>query len=113
MTSSTIESATGLGHIGSVRMLDPPHTQENYLLREMAYGVARRHSDKLRRLAVILGLLLPIALLPVAAMTGGVAAFALALVVAVSGSAGIVIERWLFFAEAQHTVTLYYGAKAA
>jgi len=96
-----------------VRMLDPPHTQDNYLLTEMAYGVARKHSDKLRRLAVILGLLLPIALLPVAAMTGGAAAFALALLTAVSGSAGIVIERWLFFAEAQHTVTLYYGAQAA
>ena len=113
VTSSTVESATGLGHIGSVRMLDPPHTQENYLLREMAYGVARKHSDKLRRLAVVFGLLLPIAILPLAAMTGGAAAFTLALVTAVSGSAGIVIERWLFFAEAQHTVTLYYGSRAA
>ncbi len=25
---------------------------------------------------------------------------------------GLVIERWLFFAEAKHTVTLYYGAEA-
>ena len=25
---------------------------------------------------------------------------------------GILIERWLFFAEATHTVTLYYGAEA-
>jgi DMSO reductase anchor subunit len=24
----------------------------------------------------------------------------------------LVIERWLFFAEAKHTVTLYYGAVA-
>jgi DMSO reductase anchor subunit len=23
--------------------------------------------------------------------------------------AGVVIERWLFFAEARHVVTLYYG----
>ena len=36
----------------------------------------------------------------------GVVAAALAV-----GSAGLglVIERWLFFAEAKHTVTLYYG----
>ena len=26
---------------------------------------------------------------------------------------GIVAERWLFFAQAKHTVTLYYGAGTA
>jgi DMSO reductase anchor subunit len=26
---------------------------------------------------------------------------------------GVLVERWLFFAEAKHTVTLYYGASAA
>ncbi len=31
----TAEDATGLGAIGRVRPLDPPHTQQNYLLREM------------------------------------------------------------------------------
>jgi DMSO reductase anchor subunit len=25
---------------------------------------------------------------------------------------GLIAERWLFFAEAKHTVTLYYGAAA-
>jgi len=111
--TSTIENATGLGHIGSVRMLDPPHTQDNYLLTEMGYRVARKHADKLRRLAVVFGVLLPLALLPVAAVTSGMAAVAFVLAAAISGSVGTVIERWLFFAEAQHTVTLYYGAKAA
>ena len=28
-----------------------------------------------------------------------------------SGMTGIFIERWLFFAEARHTVMLYYGAR--
>jgi sulfite dehydrogenase (quinone) subunit SoeC len=28
---------------------------------------------------------------------------------AMSQCAGMLIERWLFFAEATHTVTLYYG----
>ena len=34
---------------------------------------------------------------------------------AISASAGILIERWLFFADATHTVALYYrgGANAA
>jgi len=25
----------------------------------------------------------------------------------------VLVERWLFFAEARHTVTLYYGASTA
>jgi len=38
---STPETATGLGDLGIVRLLEPPHTQSNYLLHEMAYRVAR------------------------------------------------------------------------
>ena len=26
---------------------------------------------------------------------------------------GVLVERWLFFAEAKHVVTLYYGATTA
>jgi DMSO reductase anchor subunit len=32
---------------------------------------------------------------------------------AVSASNGVLIERWLFFAEAKHAVTLSYGAREA
>src|SRR5262249_45543446 len=39
----TAEAATGLGSLGPVRPLDPPHTQPNYVMREMGYQVARRH----------------------------------------------------------------------
>ena len=53
---STPESATGLGAFGLVRMVEPPHTQTNYLLSEMGFVVARRHARKLRRLAYALGL---------------------------------------------------------
>jgi len=31
----------------------------------------------------------------------------------IGGMLGILTERWLFFAEARHTVTLYYGDRAA
>ncbi|MGC8468553.1 MAG: dimethyl sulfoxide reductase anchor subunit family protein [Acetobacteraceae bacterium] len=103
--ASTIESATGLGRWGKVRPLDPPHTEENYLLREMGYRVARKHAAKLRRIA--LGLLFA---LPLALIAAGLAAdAALPLVLAVAcAAAGVLVERWLFFAEATHTVTLYY-----
>jgi hypothetical protein len=32
------------------------------------------------------------------------------LIAALSAMLGVLIERWLLFAEATHTVTLYYGA---
>ena len=40
----TPESATGLGHLGLVRMVEPPHTQTNYLLSEMGYVIGRKHA---------------------------------------------------------------------
>ena len=36
----------------------------------------------------------------------------LAVLAAMSALIGALIERWLFFAEARHTVMLYYGAEA-
>ena len=39
-------------------------------------------------------------------------AFVAALAV-ISGGAGLLVERWLFFAEAVHAVSLYYGTDAA
>jgi sulfite dehydrogenase (quinone) subunit SoeC len=37
----------------------------------------------------------------------------LALLAALLTSVGMIIERWLFFAEAKHVVTLYYGKERA
>ena len=45
---SSVMSATGLGRSGRVRMLEPPHTQANYLLREMGFRIARKHRARLR-----------------------------------------------------------------
>ena len=53
---STPETATGLGSIGKVRLLEPPHTEENYLLKKMGFTVASKHGEKLRRLALLSGL---------------------------------------------------------
>ena len=48
---STPESATGLGFIGRVRLLERPHVNENYLTSEMGFRVARKHAQKLARIA--------------------------------------------------------------
>jgi sulfite dehydrogenase (quinone) subunit SoeC len=106
---ATAESATGLGFIGPVRMLEAPHIEENYLLREMGYVVARRHAARLRRIAVGLGFALPIVLLLAGIGLGDPPAMTLFPIAAIAALLGIYIERWLFFAEATHTITLYYG----
>ncbi len=110
---SSPETATGLGHLGKVRLFEGPHTEENYLMREMGFRVARAHALKLRNYARAFGFVLPIILVLVAGYINGTVGAALALVAAVTTSVGMVIERWLFFAEAKHVVTLFYGRDVA
>jgi len=106
---STVASATGLGRRGPVRMLEPPNTEENYLLKEMGFQIARKHRLRLRLIVRIAGFLVPLLATLVALL--GLAPLLAALVAVLSAALGLVIERWLFFAEAKHTVTLYYGAE--
>jgi sulfite dehydrogenase (quinone) subunit SoeC len=109
---STVESATLLGSRGKVRLFEAPHTEENYLLKEMGFRVARQHRLRLRRIARLAAFALPALLTFLALLFGGkVGGIAAGLALA-SAVLGLVVERWLFFAEAKHTVTLYYGAEA-
>lgn len=104
-TSGTdLGSATGLGGIGKVRAFEPPHTGSNYLTREMVFTVARKHARKLRLIALGLMMVLPVLLLvlPFAHIFAALAML--------SHIAGVAVARWLFFAEAEHVVGLYYGA---
>lgn len=104
--TSTTGSATGLGKIGKVRQLEPPHTGSNYLKREMGFVVARKHAAKLRIISVILGMVVPVVLILAAlAMPGDVVILTLAVL---SHLAGMLVERWLFFAEAKHAVMTFY-----
>jgi len=105
--AGSIESATGLGALGAVRPLMPPHTEENYLQHEMGFVVARKHADKLRMIALLLGGGLPVVILVLAPASAGALAVAV-----LAHVAGMFVERWLFFAEAKHVVTLYYGEAA-
>ena len=105
--AGSVESATGLGHLGTVKPLMPPHTEENYLQHEMGFVVARKHADKLRIFALGLGGVLPIIVLLVAPASAAALGFAV-----LSHVAGMFVERWLFFAEAKHVVTLYYEGAA-
>jgi DMSO reductase anchor subunit len=107
---STPETATGLGFIGKVRLFERPHVNDNYLTREMGFAVARKHAAKLARISLVIGGIAPMLLFLVLAAAGGTCFFAAgaALIAVISHAAGMLIERWLFFAEARHAVMNYY-----
>lgn len=101
----TVGSATGLAALGRVRAFEPPHTGSNYLLREMVHVVGRRHAARLRVLALLGACLLPAGLLWLWPSAPGV------ILAALLHGLGMLAARWLFFAEAEHVVGLYYGRR--
>lgn len=110
----TIGAATGLGRFGAVRTLDAPHCRPNFVMREMGYAVARKHAAKLRRLALWLGAVIPAAALIVLLLARiEMVQPLLSGLAALSALAGVAVERWLFFAEAEHVAMLYYGRQDA
>jgi sulfite dehydrogenase (quinone) subunit SoeC len=97
--------ATGLGE--NVRMWELPHTNQNFIQKEMGFVVARKHALKLRQLALVLLLvallttILTLVITPLLAPIATIAAIAAA-----------VVERWLFFAEAEHAAMVFYSRDA-
>src|SRR5690606_18905726 len=53
--ASSAETATGLGAMGKVRLLEAPHSEANYLMKEMGFRIARKHAGTLRAAAAGLG----------------------------------------------------------
>lgn len=109
---STPKSATGLKG-ETITLLEGPHTEENYLLQEMGFKVGRKHARKLRNIVNVFGFISPVLFLMLAYLVGGTMASVACFAAAVTMSIGVITERWLFFAEARHVVTLYYGAESA
>lgn len=104
-SGTNMATATGLGNIGTVRSFEPPHTGTNYLLTEFVYVVGRKHATKLRMISLALMIVLPVLflLMPLGHI--------LALLTVLSHLVGVIISRWLFFAQAEHVVGLYYGKR--
>src|SRR5262249_5593498 len=110
---SNAGTATGLGELGRVRLFEAPHTSENYLMKEMGFRIARKHAAKLRGITVVTAFTLPLLLTLSELLVPKVLMPISATAAAVITTLGVLIERWLFFAEAKHAVTLYYGAERA
>ncbi len=112
-SQSSAATATGLGAGTTVRMIEGPHTEANYLLEEMGFQIARKHASKLRYVAIVLGFLVPAIALVGALLVEGVSPLVWLVPAVLSCTVGIATERWLFFAEAKHVVMLYYGRNHA
>ena len=104
-SGTSLATATGLGETGTVRAFEPPHTGTNYLLKEFVHVVGRKHASKLRIIALILMIGTPVALLSMPFTHW------IALVAVIAHVAGLFVSRWLFFAQAEHVVGLYYGKR--
>ena len=106
LSLSSVSSATGLGEIGEVRLLDRPHTGPNYLTKEMVHIIGRKHASRLRMISLLIGAVFPL-IVTIFAYLDFLPHIAL-FIAAILMIAGLFAERWLFFAEAEHSVSLYY-----
>lgn len=104
-SGTNMASATRIGDQGSVRAFEPPHTGTNYLLYEFVHVVGRKHAAKLRIISLILMIGTPVLIL---SMNENII---LILIAVLAHAAGLFVSRWLFFAQAEHVVGLYYGKR--
>jgi sulfite dehydrogenase (quinone) subunit SoeC len=73
--------------------------------REFFHGVSLRALRHVKLAAFLLGFVLPVLLLWLGLRSGSALVFALAFAVQV---AGLLADRWFFFAQARHPQNLYY-----
>jgi DMSO reductase anchor subunit len=110
LPANTAGHATGLEHAGAVRAFEGPTTEGNYLTREMAFVLARKHARALRRHALILLAVVPVVAIALSLIWPS-AHIWLAPLAAIACVLGLFVERWLFFAQARHAVAAYFPAQ--
>jgi len=103
---ATIQTATGFSQ-ASVRLLDAGHSAPTFLNREFGYQIAAGQLFRLRIVMTLVTFIVPLGL--VYWVSGGAVRIELLGLAWVIMMAGLLLERWLFFAEARHVVRLYQG----
>lgn len=98
----TVNTATSFNR-ATVRLFDVGHSAGTFLTQEFGYQPPMPRIRVLRMTVYVLGFIVPAVLV---AMGGE---FNELMVAALISLAGVFVERWLFFAEARHVVTLYHG----
>jgi DMSO reductase anchor subunit len=89
--------------VAQARLFDTGHSHGTFLTNEFGFVLARRHATALRASALALGFGVPAAWILAGARDAGLVPAAGFCIM------GLLAERWLFFAEARHTVRLYHG----
>jgi DMSO reductase anchor subunit len=89
------------------RLLDAGHTHGTFLTHEFLFQLGRERSRQLRALFFMLSLAVPALVIALGLgepmILGATALLCLT---------GLIIERWLFFAEARHVVRLFHGQRS-
>ena len=100
---TSVGTALGYNKNEEIRPFDVAHTNRNYLLNEMVYKVARKHSVKIRYISFFMAFVFPMSLILIFPINFSVSVSAITIHLI-----GIYFSRWLFFAEAKHSVSFYY-----
>jgi DMSO reductase anchor subunit len=101
---ATLAGATGQTDAAAIRLFERSHTARDWVMQEMAFRIARKHRRTLRIIGLGLVSALPALLLALVP-----AGFAITIFAAGLHLMGTFVCRWLFFAESEHVVGLYYG----
>lgn len=102
--SATINTATGFNR-ARVKLLDQGHTHGTFLTQEFGFQIARKYRLVLKAIVFLVAFLFPLSILLGSPTQGDI------VLAALSALLGLVVERWLFFAEARHVINLYHGAQ--
>ena len=105
---STLQTAIGVRH-PVIRQISQGFTAGSFNTHEFFHGQAKSLVRSVKWLFLLLAFAAPAALLALHLVSGSAAALAAAILVQM---AGLMAERWFFFAEANHPQNLYYQAVA-
>ena len=109
--TSNVNSATGLGKNKNISLFEGPHTGKNFLTTEMINKIKKEKATFLRLCFGVLTCVLPIYMIiqePSLIIDSLILKLTFFLVL-IFALIGMLIERYLFFIQAKHVVSLYYG----
>jgi sulfite dehydrogenase (quinone) subunit SoeC len=91
---------------GRVRLLDSGHTHGTFLTNEFGFRVARERAAALTGWSLVLAFIVPLVIVVIESSLSAKGMLGLA---ALLCFIGLLIERWMFFANARHVVMRYHG----
>ena len=112
-SKSDISTATGLGNSKATSFFEGPHTGENFLTKEMINKINLNKSIILRISFCIFTYVTPAFYIfqNNNLITSHYLKSITFIIISIIALLGMFIERYLFFIEAKHTVSLFYGNK--